>query len=314
MTARSGRRDVTTDLDRVADAARAILRSHLGGDPGPAHLAASGSHHVYVSDPAVVKIIDAADHTRLDREIAIAADLPSGISAELLASGRTAVADRAVRYACFRTAAGRSPGMGLPTTDEETALALAEQAVGVLQRVHAWKPGPRADEVLREPIDHGGFRGRAALQAAVAQLGDVLPSLGPVIHRRLRRIADGAPLRAETTVPVHADCHWGNWLANGPTVTALLDLEWARYGTPLDDWFFLSRFSGPHQAAVLHRIAALTGSSLDALRAECEVREVAYLVSDLLLEQADPRSDGEPGELVDDLAAVAVHRSWWPRS
>ena len=28
-----------------------------------------------------------------------------------------------------------------------------------------------------------------------------------------RAIAERAPLPARAVVPVHADCHWGNWLA-----------------------------------------------------------------------------------------------------
>jgi len=57
----------------------------------------------------------------------------------------------------------------------------------------------------------------------------------------LTEIAERAPLRAQAVVPVHADCHWGNWLAHGQRVTALLDFEWARFGEPVDDWFFLAR-------------------------------------------------------------------------
>ncbi|GLY52153.1 hypothetical protein [Lentzea sp. NBRC 102530] len=67
----------------------------------------------------------------------------------------------------------------------------------------------------------------------------------------------------------------------GPELTALLDFEWARFGDPLDDWFFLARFSGPHLHAVLGLIAAETGVPLDELRVECEVREASHLVADL---------------------------------
>jgi thiamine kinase-like enzyme len=51
----------------------------------------------------------------------------------------------------------------------------------------------------------------------------------------LTAIAERAPLRARSVVPVHADCHWGNWLACDQSVTALLDFEWARFGEPADD-------------------------------------------------------------------------------
>jgi hypothetical protein len=47
----------------------------------------SDSHHVYVGPDVVVKVIDAARHSRLDREIALAPHLPAGLTAPLLASG-----------------------------------------------------------------------------------------------------------------------------------------------------------------------------------------------------------------------------------
>jgi hypothetical protein len=46
-------------------------------------------------------------------------------------------------------------------------------------------------------------------------------------------------------------------------VTALLDFEWARFGEPADDWFFLARFSGPHMEAVLDVIARATAASVE---------------------------------------------------
>ena len=66
-------------------------------------------------------------------------------------------------------------------------------------------------------------------------------------------------------------------------MTALLDFEWARFGEPVDDWFFLIRFSGPHREAVLDVIAGATATAPEALRAQCEVREASYLASDLRL-------------------------------
>ena len=119
---------------------------------------------------------------------------------------------------------------------------------------------------------------------------------GPGTPRRLldglMAIADRAPLAAQTVIPVHADCHWGNWLADGRSVTALLDFEWARFGEPADDWFFLARFSGPHVDIVLDVIAGATATARKTLRAECEVREAAHLASDLRsgLERPGPRA------------------------
>lgn len=118
----------------------------------------------------------------------------------------------------------------------------------------------------RGSAGHGGIRDRRAFTTAIDEVEDALP----------RRVFDGlkaisqAPQRVQNPVPVHADCHWGNWLANGTELTALLDFEWARFGDPLDDWFFLAWFSGPHMHAVLALIADETEIPLQDLRAECE--------------------------------------------
>lgn len=111
---------------------------------------------------------------------------------------------------------------------------------------------------------------------------------------------------------MHADCHWANWLVDDDHVTALLDFEWARLGEPVDDWFFLIRFSGPHMAAVLDVVAKTTGVPEDELRAGCEVREAAYLASDVRLAlEGDPQAGiGSIG----DLERLIVDRYWWRSS
>ena len=128
----------------------------------------------------------------------------------------------------------------------------------------------------------------------------------------LRAIADRAPLTAQTDVPVHADCHWGNWLARDGSVTALLDFEWARFGEPADDWLFLARFSGPHVDLVLDVIADATATGQETLRAQCEVREAAHLASDL--RSGLERPDRPTGMIADRLRALGeliVGRYWW---
>jgi Phosphotransferase enzyme family len=128
----------------------------------------------------------------------------------------------------------------------------------------------------------------------------------------LTAIAERAPRHARAVVPVHADCHWGNWLTCGQSVTALLDFEWARFGEPVDDWFFLARFSGPHRETVLDVIARATTTSPETLRAECEVREAAYLASDLHAALEHPDA---PARMAADrlraLDELIVGRYWW---
>jgi aminoglycoside phosphotransferase (APT) family kinase protein len=298
--------------------ARDIATAVLGRDPGPLTVAESLSHHVYVGPDVVVKVIEATRHSRLDREIALAPHLPAGITAPLLASGLWHAGTLEVRYACYTRARGATPGMGLPGVDGATACLLAEQAVQRLDGLHRWVPAGQAELTLREPLDHGGFVSQAVLLAEVENLA-ALNRDGLISARLLdglTAIAERAPLPAQTTLPVHADCHWGNWLACEQTLTALLDFEWARFGEPVDDWFFLIRFSGPHRQAVLDVIAGATATAPEALRAQCEVREASYLASDLRLALERPAtSAGTAAYSLRDLLAaledVIIERSWW---
>ncbi|WP_439661943.1 phosphotransferase [Lentzea sp. HUAS TT2] len=273
--------------------ARMIAAEALGRDPGPLTPVDSRSHHVHAGADIIVKLIPANDHNRLNREIALAEHLPPNLTPPLLASGQL----NDIRYACYTRAPGTTPGMGLPNLDERTALVLAQQAIQRLNTLHAWTPPEPARQVLSEVLDHGGFTGRQALTARTENL------VPPSVREGLKQIAARAPEHAQNATPVHADCHWGNWLANGTELTALLDFEWARFGDPLDDWFFLARFSGPHMHAVLDLIADTTGIPLDVLRVECEVREASHLIADLPF---DP-------EGVLKLLEQLVAGIWWPQ-
>ncbi|MFC8260673.1 phosphotransferase family protein [Streptomyces sp. NPDC057291] len=274
----------------------------------------SSSHHVYVGADVVVKLIDVDSHSRLNREIALAPHLPTGLTAPLLDSGRHRLGTHDIRYACYARVPGAAPGMGMPGVDGVTARSLAEAAVHQLGRLHSWMPPGHTEQMLREPLDHGGFTSQAALFAAVENLA-ALDRDGTIPRRLLdglTAIAERAPLHAQAVVPVHADCHWDNWLVHDLSVTALLDFEWARFGEPADDWFFLARFSGPHAETVLDIIAHATTSSLETLRVECEVREAAHLVSDLRLALEHP--DANAQMVADRLRALdelIVGRYWW---
>jgi hypothetical protein len=277
----------------------------------------SRSHHVFVGSDVVVKVIEADRHSRLDREILLAPHLPPCLTAPLLASGLHRLDGGDVRYACYARVPGGAPGMGLPGIDEATARRLAEVAIGYLQELHRWAPAGSADETLREPLDHGGFVGRAALLAEIGSLAavDRHGFVPPSLLDGLEAIAERSPQHAPSAVPVHADCHWGNWLACNGKVTALLDFEWARFGDPVDDWFFLARYSGAHMEAVLDVIARATASPVEVLRTECEIREAAYLASDLhiALERADIPSMMAADRLC-GLEELIQGRYWWRHS
>ncbi len=295
-------------------AARAVVTSALGRDPGPLNRAASKSHHVFIGTHVVVKLIEVAEHDRLDREIAIGLDLPAGLSASLLANGVLATEVGEVRYACLARLPGVTPGRGLPGVDRATALRWAGEALEQLQRLHGWTPNDVTAGILRQPLDHGGFVGRSAL-------GQRIKAVSPfeVVPRRvldgLTGIAENAPEQAEVDVPVHADCYWDNWLVNDGRVTALLDFEWARFGEAADDWMFLARFSGPHWPAVLALIATETGTELDALRSACEVREASQVLADLVpalrVIDTNPRARPVVQNLIGELQHLVIDRSWW---
>ena len=183
-------------------------------------------------------------------------------------------------------------------------------------RLHRWMPAGNAEQTPREPPDDGGFVSQAALCAEVENLA-ALDRDGTVPRRLLdglTAIAEQAPLHTRAVVPVHADCHWGNWLASGHRVTALLDFEWARFGEPADDWFFLARFSGPHMETVVDVIARATATSPETLRAQCEVRDAAYLASDL---RAALERPGFPAGMAADrlrgLEELIGGHYWWRR-
>jgi hypothetical protein len=295
-------------------AAREIVTLALGRDPGPMTAVASDSHQVYVGPDIIVKIIDLAAHSRLNREIALAPELPAGVTAPLLSSGVSRLGAREVRYACYARVPGTAPGMGLPGVDAATALLLAAGAVRRLGALHHWAPSALADQTLREPLDHGGFVGRAALLAEIDRLAavDRDQTVPRALLEGLIPIAERAPLRASAVVPVHADCHWGNWLAVDGSVTALLDFEWARLGEPADDWFFLARFSGPHLETVLDVVARATATPQETLRAQCEVRDAAYLASDLRV--GIERPDGRAAMIADRLRGLEeliTGNYWW---
>lgn len=300
------------DLSRGREAAQEIAATILGRDPGPMVTARSMSHYVYLGSDVVVKLVDAGGHTRLDREIALAPHLPAGLGAPLLAGGRHRRATSDVRYGCFTRMPGVAPGIGLPGATTATARRWAEQAVQRLDALHRWKPTGDAERALRTSPRHEGFAGRAALLDEIASL--VAVDRDGVVPRRLidglTATARRAPFEARNDVPVHADCDWGNWLARGDSVTALIDFERARLGEPADDWALLAVTSGPHLDTVLDVIAHTTGTAPETLRAECEVRDAAFAAEDI--RRALDRSDARwLARRLGDLDGLIVGRRWW---
>lgn len=295
------------DLVIESHVARSIVESALGEDPGPLTGAGSMSaNQVFLGKDVVVKIIHVDAYSGLHREIALAPMLPAGITAPLLASGE----HEDLRYACFARVPGASPGLWLPNTDAATARRLAAQAMERLDRLHAWQPDADSTETLTNEIYHGGFTGREAFREEIERLAQVDQDGVVPAHliKGLEEIAERAPDQLQRAVPVHGDCDWDNWLADGDTVTALLDFESARLAEPIDDWFFLIRTGGPHMTAVLDVVTEHTAVPEDELRAACEMRHANYVISDVRLRlqgfNVGVGSVSHLMEIIDD-------RLWW---
>lgn len=295
------------DLVIEPHVARSIVETALGGDPGPLTRAESMSaNQVFLGENVVVKIIHVDAYSGLHREIALVPMLPAGITAPFLASGE----HEDLRYACFVRMPGASPGLWLPDTDAATARKLAAQAMERLDRLHAWQPDAGSTETLTKEIYHGGFTGREAFQEEIERLAQVDQDGVVPAHliKGLNEIAERAPDQLQRAVPVHGDCDWANWLADGDTITALLDFESARLAEPVDDWFFLIRTGGPHMTAVLDIVTEHTAIPEDELRAACEMRHANYVISDIRL-----RLQGFNGGVgsVSHLVEIIDDRFWW---
>lgn len=276
-------------------------------------VASSMSHHVCIGTDVVVKLVDAAGRTRLDREVALASAMPAGLGAPLLASGRFLWETCAIRFACFARLPGASPVPGLPGVGAVTARRWGEQAVRRLNELHQWRPSGDIEQALKESPAHEGFVGRAALiddieRIAAAGCDAIVPRS---LLDGLRAVARRAPLRARADVPVHADCDWGNWLVQDESVTALLDFERARLGDPADDWVLLAATSGIHLDMVLNLIADATMTGLEELRADCELRSAAFIAEDLRTALEQPDAPAWTAKRVRDLEMLVVGRRWW---
>jgi hypothetical protein len=94
-----------------------------------------------------------------------------------------------------------------------------------------------------------------------------------------------------------------------------LDFEWARFGEPADDWVFLARFAGRHTDTVLDVIARASGTPQEVLRAGCEIRDAAYLASDLRAALERPGALARmAAERLHGLERLINERYWWRSS
>jgi aminoglycoside phosphotransferase (APT) family kinase protein len=99
-----------------------------------------------------------------------------------------------------------------------------------LGRIHsitpANEPGLFADDGRAEPVTRR--------LAALRQMVDALPGPRPALELALRWLEDHKPPASEVTL-VHGDFRVGNFLVTPEGLTAVLDWEFAHWGTPAED-------------------------------------------------------------------------------
>jgi len=123
----------------------------------------------------------------------------------------------------------RNPELGAARASLPAAL--AEN----LARLHTVTPATERALPLTQP--EGGPTG-FALTALRAQL-DALPGVYPAVELGLRWLEEVRPA-SEETVLVHGDFRTGNFLVTPEGLSAILDWEFARWGSPYEDLAWLS--------------------------------------------------------------------------
>ncbi len=144
---------------------------------------------------------------------------------------------------------------GSPVFDETRRLALAEQFVAALARVHNvdWR-GTEA-----EGLPGARFTGEAA-SAQIAAWEERLRRWSqrrfPMLAWALRWLKEHAPEAPRLSI-VHGDYRIGNFLVEGDRITAILDWELVHLGDPHEDlgWMCLHAFRGrsPYMCHLLTR-------------------------------------------------------------
>ncbi|MEW5740056.1 MAG: phosphotransferase family protein [Myxococcota bacterium] len=190
--------------------------------------------------------------------LALRSDAPTSLPGSIRRREEFAVIDAAVR-AGVKTPAARwlSPGLiregadayfldwadgeaigrrvvrnpELAATREALPAVLAQN----LARLHAVTPAKEPSLPLSLPA---AGPARAALDGLRRQL-DALPGVYPAVELALRWLDAHAPSREETVL-VHGDFRTGNFLVTVEGLSAILDWEFARWGSPFEDLAWIS--------------------------------------------------------------------------
>ncbi len=207
--------------------------------------------------PAILRVAWAGDVTRLGREVAVTRNLPSDYPyPELLDSGATVIDDSPLTWMLTRRLPERPLDEVWPTLTTEQRTASVDDLAAALTVLHDHAPpADVATAVCTRPtLDLGtrdGITGPDVNPFPVARFTALLPyaratpfvdpGLVDAAAALVDDLAGLAPSLDDphTGVLVHGDVHLANILATAEgRITALLDLEWVRFGPR---WFELER-------------------------------------------------------------------------
>lgn len=179
---------------------------------------------------------------RLERERILGLHLPSEVRyPEVVSCGRTGD----LSWMVVRRVPGERLDHAWPRLDDSQQQRAIEQLGGCLSALHAWVPSSAAREALarRDPdtddamvLATGELNPLSVARALrVAGHARRLPAVDgaliDAVEERLRQLAPLDPfVHDEAGVVVHGDAHLANVLWHQGQTTALLDLEWARWG------------------------------------------------------------------------------------
>ena len=204
------------------------------------------ANEVWYADPYVVRLTTSPASRRLAHEVSVARMLPPGVP-------YPPIVHHGADDLCEWLITVRVPGQALSRAwtgmSEQERCEAVTQLGGVMRRLHRVHERRAPDRAIRPPFLEGDtlecphqLPGKRILE--LVDRARLLPHVDPTV---LDAAADlvGAyadALDEEATALVHGDLHFENVMWDGESITALLDLEWARLGSADIDLDVLLRF------------------------------------------------------------------------
>lgn len=207
----------------------------------PLERADSVTNEVWLTPNHAVRVNRHPDQ-RLRREASLSAHLPAAVGyPEVVAHGGEVGSDWLVARRCEGVVLSRC----WPAMDNDQRRAAVSQLAGRLRALHSVE-SPAGLEEVEAPQLLATTAG-----SPVARLLSALDAAAVLVYVDRSLLADAAMLVRETAdalepfsarTLIHGDLHFQNVLWDGKSVTALLDLEWARAAPPDLDLDVFLRF------------------------------------------------------------------------